>query len=144
VEIFTIGYAGKSAEAFFEVIKANRIDVLLDIRLWNTSQLAGFTKKWDLQYFLRQICDCDYVWASQFAPTPALLDNYKSGNIDWSEYEKIYNDLLNTRNNLEFFKDFHGKRVCLLCAEAMPERCHRRLLAERVTETHKSVCLIHL
>ena len=144
MKIFTIGYAKKSAKTFFEALKANRIDVLIDVRLYNSSQLAGFSKKWDLQYFLQQICNCGYIWAPKFAPTAALLDNYKSGNIRWNEYEKIYNELLNARGGMDFFKDFHGKRICLLCAEATPECCHRRLLAEKIVQVYENVTLTHL
>jgi uncharacterized protein (DUF488 family) len=144
MNIFTIGYAKKSAETFFETVKANHIDVLVDIRLYNSSQLAGFSKSRDLKYFLRQICDCDYIWASIFAPTSSLLDSCKSGHIDWSEYEKGYNELIKVRDGLDFFEDFRDKRVCLLCAEATPEHCHRRLLAERVADVYEGVTVTHL
>jgi uncharacterized protein (DUF488 family) len=144
MHVFTIGYVKKDAQAFFELLKANRIDVLIDVRLYNSSQLAGFSKSRDLKYFLEQICDCGYIWAKHFAPTPELLDGYKSGFIKWSEYEKIYNDLLNTRNNMDFFEDFAGKRICLLCAEATPERCHRRLLAEKIASVCENIQVTHL
>lgn len=144
MHIFTIGYAKKSAKAFFELIKSNHIDVLIDIRLYNSSQLAGFSKSRDLQYFLEQICECGYIWAAEFAPTPALLEDYKNRSIKWSEYEKIYNELLDTREGLDFFKAFYGKRICLLCAEATPECCHRRLLAEKIASLYTNVSVTHL
>ena len=109
--IFTIGYAGKSAEKFFEAIRTNKIDVLIDVRRYNTSQLAGFAKGRDLEYFLSQICNCDYIWATQFAPIAALLDDYKQNRIDWNEYEKIYRKLLDGQD-LRFFEDYANKRIC--------------------------------
>jgi len=144
MEIFTIGYGGKSAKAFFEALKSNRIDILIDVRLYNSSQLAGFCKSRDLEYFLAQICCCEYVWASQFSPTAQLLDNYKSRQITWVQYEVVYNELIDTRDELNFFGNFHSKRICLLCAEATPECCHRRLLAERVAEIYEGVTITHL
>ena len=134
MELLTIGYAKKSAMTFFEMLKNNRIDVLVDIRLYNSSQLAGFTKSKDLKYFARELCGCEYKWAPQFAPTAELLNGYKAGNIDWNEYERIYRQSLDTRGGLDFFDEFDGKRVYLLCAEDKPQRCHRRLLAERVSD----------
>ena len=144
MDIFTIGYTKKSARVFFEALKTNNINVLIDVRLYNSSQLAGFGKSRDLQYFLEQICACGYIWAPQFAPTATLLDSYKSGNIKWSDYEKSYNELLDNRNGLDFFKDFQIKRICLLCAEGTPERCHRRLLAEKIAGVYENVLVTHL
>ena len=144
MELFTIGYTKKSAKMFFDTLKANHINVLIDVRLYNSSQLAGFSKSRDLQYFLEQICNCNYSWAPQFAPTAPLLNGYKDGKISWDEYEVIYNDLLHKRDGLDFFKDFEGKRVCLLCAEETPQRCHRRLLAEKVAGGYENVTVTHL
>jgi hypothetical protein len=73
-----------------------------------------------------------------------LLNSYKDGDTGWSEYEKIFNKLLRTRDGLDFFEDFHGKRVCLLCAEATPDKCHRRLLAEKIAEVYSGVSVTHL
>ena len=142
--IFTIGYAKKSAKKFFEALKSNRIDVLVDVRLYNSSQLAGFSKSRDLQYFLAQICGCEYIWVPQFAPTAQLLDDYKEGRITWVQYEATYNELLAKQGEFNFFGNFHGKRVCLLCAETTAECCHRRLLAERVAIAYKGVSITHL
>ena len=144
MEVFTIGYTQKSAEKFFGLIKSNMIDALIDVRLYNSTQLAGFSKSRDLQYFLEALCDCKYVWAKQFAPSPTLLDNYKKGYIDWPEYESTYNELLYKRDELNFFQVCENKRICLLCAEATPEYCHRRLLAEKIAETFENVTITHI
>ena len=80
-------YAQKTAAKFFELIRTNEIDVLIDVRRYNTSQLAGFAKGRDLEYFLSRICNCAYIWATQFAPTATLLDDYKQNRISWNEYE---------------------------------------------------------
>ena len=141
--IFTIGYAGKTAAKFFELIRMNEIGVLIDVRRYNSSQLAGFAKSRDLEYFLSQICDCGYVWAAQFAPTATLLGDYKENRISWNEYEVIYHKILDGQD-LRFFEDYANKRICLLCAENLPARCHRRLLAERVVAIYPSAEVRHL
>ena len=108
--------------------------MLIDVRLNNQSQLAGFTKGRDLAFFLRKICKCSYSHEIQFAPTKMMLDNYKKQIISWSEYEEEYNQLINRRKVSDIFKDKYRnyERVLLLCSEATSENCHRRLLAEHL------------
>lgn len=144
MEIFTIGYTKKSAQTFFEMISKNHIDILIDIRLYNSTQLSGFCKSRDLKYFLKTICNCDYIAKPEFAPTAELFNNYKKGNISFQEYEVIYNELMRTHMNLDFFRAFPNKRICLMCAEDTPERCHRRLLAEKIADIYKDVVITHL
>jgi uncharacterized protein (DUF488 family) len=143
MNIFTIGYAKKSAKEFFSLICANEIELLADVRLYNSTQLAGFAKGGDLQYFLSKICNCDYVWAKQFAPTPKLLDDYKNNRITWGEYEKTYQSLLDEQD-FGLFAEHLNKQICLLCAEDLPEFCHRRLLAERVSKIYPNMEIKHL
>lgn len=143
MKIFTIGYTKKSAQTFFELVNENQINLLIDIRLYNSTQLAGFSKSRDLKYFLKTICSCDYIAMPEFAPSTALFNNYKKGYINWIEYEKWYNELLLTRN-LDIFNAFRNKRICLLCAEDTPEHCHRRLLAEKLADTFENVEVKHL
>ena len=143
MNIFTIGYTKKSAEKFFELISSNKIDILIDVRRYNSTQLAGFAKGRDLEYFLNKLCNCDYSWEIQFAPTAPLLDDYKNGRITWGEYEVVYKGLLNEQN-LAFFKNFADKRTCLLCAEDLPDFCHRRLLAERIALAYPNTEIKHL
>ena len=114
------------------------------MRLYNSTQLAGFSESRDLQYFLTELCDCGYVWTKQFAPSAALFNDYKSGLVDWPAYEAAYNDLLDRRNQLDFFRLYENRRVCLLCAEESPDCCHRRLLAEKVARKYDGVTITHL
>jgi uncharacterized protein (DUF488 family) len=141
MQIYTVGYAKKSAEEFFELIKQNEIDVLVDVRLYNSSQLAEYAKKADLQYFLGEICDCKYVHTPQFAPTVKLLDDYKNGRTSWAEYEVIYDALV---TDISYFEIFENVRICLLCAEEKPSQCHRRLLAEKIAQNYENVRITHL
>lgn len=144
MKIFTIGYTKKSAQVFFELISENKIDVVIDVRLYNSTQLAGFSKSRDLKYFLKIICNCEYIAAPEFAPTARLFNDYKKGIINWKEYEITYNELMRAHMNLDFFKAFPNKRICLLCAESTPECCHRRLLAEKLADIYENVMITHL
>ncbi len=144
MELFTIGYTKKSAEKFFGIITDNKIEIVADVRLYNSTQLAGFSKSVDLQYFLKKICGCNYIALKQLAPTPSLFEDYKNGKTTWNEYEKIYNKFLDTQANLDFFYAFKNKRICILCAESTPEHCHRRLIAEKVSKTYDNVKITHL
>lgn len=145
MKIYTMGFTQKSAENFFELIKENSIQLLVDIRLNNQSQLAGFSKGRDLVYFLKEICNCQYDHEVRFAPTKEILSAYKKGEIDWAEYEVQYNDLMKKRNALQIFVDKYSKyeSVMFLCSEATPENCHRRLLAEYLAKDIKAE-IIHL
>jgi uncharacterized protein (DUF488 family) len=98
MEIYTIGFAKKKAEEFFGALRRNGIKRLIDIRLNNTSQLAGFTKRDDLQFFLKEICGANYLHEPLLAPTPDILISYKRKKINWQEYEKRFLDLMAERN----------------------------------------------
>lgn len=132
--IYTIGFTQKSSQVFFDLIKNNHINLLIDIRLNNQSQLAGFTKGRDLPYFLEKICDCSYVHELKFSPTKQILDDYKKNIIVWSQYESLYLELIKNRKVEKLFKDkyLNYKNIVFLCSESTPEMCHRRLLAEYI------------
>lgn len=132
MQVYTMGFTQKSAESFFGLIKKNDIQILIDVRLNNQSQLAGFTKGRDLPFFLREISNCLYSHEIQFAPTKMILDNYKKNVICWSEYEVEYKKLIKRIKVSDIFKEKYEKyeKVLLLCSEPTPEYCHRRLLAE--------------
>jgi uncharacterized protein (DUF488 family) len=144
--VYTIGFTKKSASLFFELIKQNHIELLLDIRLNNASQLAGFSKGSDLQYFLKVICGTEYFHCLEFAPTKRLLEDYKNKKISWLEYESGYNSLLDNRGAIDSFIEQFANftRISLLCSEATAEHCHRRLLAEKIQEKFPSVEVVHL
>ena len=68
MRLFTIGFTKKSAEGFFTNLSKAGVKRVIDIRLNNMSQLAGFTKRDDLRYFLRTICNIDYIHLPELAP----------------------------------------------------------------------------
>jgi uncharacterized protein (DUF488 family) len=118
---------------------------LIDVRLNNTSQLAGFAKRDDLQYFLREICQADYVHEPVLAPTPEILDAYKKKSIDWDEYARQYRELLISRKaESAVERSLFDVPAVLLCSEPTAEHCHRRLAAEYLAEHWAQVEVVHL
>ena len=98
ITIFTIGFTGSSAEHFFERLRKASVKKVIDTRLWANSQLAGFAKKKDLPYFLKEIADIDYEYREELAPSDDTLKPFKDNKISWDEYEAQYIDLINHRN----------------------------------------------
>jgi len=146
VEIFTIGFTRTTAEDFFGRLKSNRIERLLDVRLNNKSQLAGFAKRDDLAYFLRQLVDAEYEHAPLLAPTQDILDDFKKRKeMPWEEYEDRFLGLMRERQIEDQLRPSEfSRRTVLLCSEDTPERCHRRLVAEYLRQHWKNVEIIHL
>ena len=132
--ICTMGFSQKNAKTFFESLKTNNVEALIDIRLNNKSQLAGFTKGSDLEYFLPNLCNCEYYHEIDFAPTKEILDSYKDKKTTWLDYENEFIPLIKRRGIKEYFDKKYRKYgcICLLCSEPTPEQCHRRLVAEHI------------
>ncbi len=130
MDLFTIGFAGKSAEQFFTSLMKHGVKKVIDIRLNNASQLAGFTKKNDLKYFLKVIAGIEYEYIPQLAATKEIMDGFRGGKISWEEFKATYLDLLEERQVLTTLKPEDFDRACLLCSEEKPDQCHRKLAAE--------------
>jgi len=145
VVIWTIGFTKRTAEDFFETLRSAEIERLLDIRLNNSSQLAGFTKKEDLKYFLREICRAHYEHEPRLAPTDELLRTYKKERGTWDVYEAGFLALMKSRR-IEAVLDpaSFDRRTVLLCSEFAPDHCHRRLVAEYLARYWPGVQVIHL
>lgn len=144
IQLYTIGFTGKSAEKFFTLLQNNAVKRLVDTRINNTSQLSGFAKAEDLAFFARSVGRIDYKHQLDFAPTKDLLANYRNGKISWSEYEIEYLNLLDVRKiaNKVNIEELHQN--CLLCSEHTPEKCHRRLLAEYFQHRYNDILITHL
>jgi len=143
MKIFTIGFTKSSAERFFERIKRAEAKTLLDVRLNNVSQLAGFAKRDDLRYFSREICRIPYQHEPQLAPTKPMLDLYKKGKGKWEDYETSFLSLMEQRH-IEKLDKSRIDGACLLCSEDTPHQCHRRLVAEYLRAKWGEVEIIHL
>jgi len=145
MKLCTIGFTKKTARQFFEILRRAGVKKLVDIRLNNRSQLAGFTKKEDLEYFLQTICGASYHHLPALAPTQDILDDLKKRNGTWSQYEERFQKLMRERGAIEKLeKEFLEEPSCLLCSEATAEHCHRRLVAEAIKRRWPELEIVHL
>lgn len=144
MKIYTIGFTKKTAEEFFEALRTSGAKRLVDVRLNNVSQLAGFAKKQDLAYFLKTICSMDYVHLPVLAPTPDILDQYKKQKGNWQVYEREFLDIIRKREIEKAVSQDVLADSCLLCSEDKPDHCHRRLVAEYLKEHWGDVEILHL
>lgn len=144
IHIFTIGFTQKSASDFFSALTNHGVRTVIDTRLNNVSQLSGFTKKNDLSFFLKEIANIKYIHSLDAAPTKEMLDDYKKKRISWIEYEKKFIDLITRRRIEQKIERESLDNSCLLCSELKPHYCHRRLVAEYLSEKLDNLEIHHL
>ena len=144
MRLFTIGFTKKSARRFFELLRKSGAKRVVDVRLNNVSQLAGFAKKDDLAYFVKEICGMEYVHLPELAPTQEMLDEYKKRRGDWKTYETRFLALMKQRRIEETLPRKAIADGCLLCSEDKPHHCHRRLVAEYLKQHWGDVEINHL
>lgn len=144
MRVYTIGFTKKSAGEFFELLRESGAKRLVDVRLSNISQLSGFAKRDDLEYFLDKICRMKYHHLPELAPTRDMLDAYRREHKNWETYESQFLALLTQRR----VEKMGIKRIisnsCLLCSEDTPEHCHRKLVAKYLQRHWGNVEIIHL
>lgn len=144
ITLFTIGFTRKNARSFFSLLTKAGVKKVIDVRLNNASQLAGFAKGEDLEYFLREIADIDYVYRPDLTPTKQLLDDYREKRTGWPGYEERFSQLLEERRPETMMTPSDLDHACLLCSEATAEQCHRRLVAEYLAEKLGNLDIRHL
>jgi uncharacterized protein (DUF488 family) len=144
MKIYTIGFTKKSAESFFTKLRSAGVKRLIDVRLNNVSQLAGFSKRDDLRFFVREICKADYLHLLDLAPTQDILDPYKKEKGGWGVYERAYLDLISKRKIERNLPSGLFEDACLLCSEDKPHHCHRRLAAEYLKSKWEDVQIEHI
>ncbi|MCK7476957.1 MAG: DUF488 domain-containing protein [Candidatus Moduliflexus flocculans] len=144
LRLFTIGFTKNPAETFFTLLKEAAVKRVLDIRLNNVSQLAGFAKRDDLRFFLKAVCGMDYLHLPELAPTQEILDAYKKSKKSWSLYERDFLELISRRQIEKSYREISIHYGCLLCGEEIPDLCHRRLVAEYLIEKWGDVEVTHL
>src|SRR5258706_4337772 len=144
MKVFTIGFTKKPAREFFDKLRRPGLARLIDVRLNNVSQLAGFSKRDDLRFFCQSILSIEYRHLPELAPTQEMLDEYKKKAGDWLDYETKFLTLMSERN----VEDNIAKELidggCLLCSEPTPENCHRRLVAEYLKRKWGDVEIEHI
>jgi uncharacterized protein (DUF488 family) len=143
-KLYTIGFTKKTARQFFELLKKHDVKKIIDIRISNSSQLAGFAKGVDLEYFASEICGMGYAHILDFAPTKELLSDYQNKKIDWDEYKKVYRSIIIERQVLQKYcmEDFDN--ACFLCSEPTEEHCHRKLLVDFFKEKYSDIIICHI
>jgi len=144
IKLYTIGFTGKPAEKFFGLLKNAGIKKIVDTRINNVSQLAGFAKGPDLKFFVKEIGNMAYEHNIDLAPTKELLSRYRDKEMTWEEYEVQYLNLLDMRKIAQKLDLGKLHENCLLCSEHTPEKCHRRLLAEYLKHVKNEIEIIHL
>lgn len=143
MKIFTIGFTKTSAEHFFNRLKQSGARTIIDVRLNNVSQLAGFAKRDDLRYFAHEICGMRYEHLPVLAPTKSMLDGFKKKGGSWDAYAQQFITLMRERR-IEALDRGALSGACLLCSEDKPHVCHRRLVAEYLREEWGDVQIEHL
>ena len=146
MKLYTVGFTQKSAETFFTLLRANGIRKLVDIRINPHGQLSGFARQEDLPYFLRLLADgCRYQHLPVLAPTRDLLKEYRADG-DWGRYTERFEQLMDERGIPALLDraEFEDGPCVLLCSEATPGQCHRRLVAERLAAAWPGVEIVHL
>lgn len=145
MEVYTIAFTQRAAAEFFGALKSAGVKRLLDVRLNNTSQLAGFSKRDDLAFFLKEICGAEYLHEPLLAPTQELLDGYKKHNGNWDEYERRFLELMADRRIEERLdRVLLETPTALLCSERTADRCHRRLVVEYLDAKWGGISAVHL
>lgn len=142
--LYTIGFTKTTAESFFLRLSKAGVKKVVDVRLNNVSQLAGFAKKNDLQYFLKAICEIDYEHRPELAPTQDILDAYKKHRGDWAIYEQQFLKLMTRRKIENTIPRSAIDEACLLCSEDKPHHCHRRVVAEYLKDRWGDLDIVHL
>ena len=144
MRLLTIGFTKKPAQRFFAMLRSAGVKRVVDVRLNNVSQLAGFAKRDDLAWFLREIGGIDYTHVPALAPTQALLSDYRKAKVDWPTYEQRFLEIMRERRIEETLDRALLDDGCLLCSEDQPHHCHRRLVAEYLRERWGNVDVVHL
>lgn len=144
IQLFTIGFTQKTAQQFFDTLVQAGVTRVIDTRLNNVSQLAGFAKRNDLEYFLQKIGGIEYVHRLELAPTKDILDAYKKQKGDWLTYERSFLQLMRDRQIETTLSPDLVQGACFLCSEAKPHHCHRRLVAEYLQDQWGNLTIEHL
>jgi uncharacterized protein (DUF488 family) len=144
VQLFTIGFTKKSAAEFFGTLRDAGVLRVVDVRLNNVSQLAGFAKKQDLSFFLDQIASIGYEHVPLLAPTQELLDRYRKHGVAWQEFERSFITLMRERRVESAPEASLRDRDCLLCSEVEADHCHRRFVADYLAPRYPNLTVVHL
>lgn len=145
--IYTIGSNRKSAETFFELLRRNDVRFLLDIRLRNSSQLAGFAKGNDLEYFTGRILGIGYRHDVRFAPDEGLFEVRKSKGLNMEQFALKFWETLEERDMKQVLLDEYAgvmDGICLMCSEEDHRECHRSVVAGYISDVFGGTEVVNL
>ena len=134
MDVTTIGFTKTTAENFFRRLKSAGVKRVIDVRLHNTSQLAGFAKADDLPFFLSELCGADYVHEPLLAPTEEIMTAFKKQKGDWNVFRESFLGLMADRKIENQLKGEAFDGSCLLCSEDKPHQCHRSLVVDYLND----------
>jgi len=145
MKLYTVGFTQKSAEQFFNLLQSSGVQCLIDARLRPGGQLSGFAKRDDLRFFLDRLIGCGYEHLPELAPGDDFLAAYRKDH-NWMRYAEKFEALMDARDIPTRLDRtlFQRQACCLLCSEPKPDRCHRRLVAERIARSWPDVEVVHL
>ena len=138
--LYTIGYSGKSEAEFYEILRTHKVSRIIDVRRFKTSKYVPFANGENLS----RKCKDKYVAIPDVAPEKSLLLQWQNGDIAWSYYERTYLEFLQLISAQNFFTEEILDNACLLCMEASPSQCHRKLLAQYLANYFPSLKIEHL
>lgn len=144
MRVFTLGFTEKTAEKFFELLKASGATKVIDIRINRVSQLAGFAKEQDLRFFIPKLTGVEYLVREDLAPSKELLASYRDGSLEWNEFAEKYQELLEEREVPQKLSEYEFADAVLLCSENEPYKCHRTLIAQLLVEKYPNIEIINL
>ena len=144
--VYTIGYQKKPLSIFINQLRDVEVDAVIDVRLRNTSHLAGYTKKDTLEFLLTEGFGIAYEHHPELAPTDELFDTYRCGNLTWPLYEAAIGALLKSRRAEGLARDLYNRhnRPCLLCSEPTADQCHRSIITAYWSEHIPNLTVAHL
>ena len=143
-KLYTMGYTQKTAEKLFNLLSEHEIKRLMDIRLHNNTQLAGFTKQNNFKYFIERLSDIEYRHIPLMAPSKDIFDDYMKNGLEWEGYELRFKRLIDQRKIEQLINEDEIDGACMLCCEPEATNCHRRLVAEYLQNYFKNIEIIHL
>jgi uncharacterized protein (DUF488 family) len=143
--LYTIGFARRTAAEFFGALREAGVKRCIDVRISNTSQLAGFTKRGDLPFFLNELCGTEYIHEPLLSPTLNLMRGFRKGTAGWADYERAFLDLIAERQiEARLDRNVFDVPTVLLCVETTAEHCHRRLIVEYLQGKWGDLTVEHL
>ncbi|MDX6479944.1 MAG: hypothetical protein QOG85_454 [Gaiellaceae bacterium] len=143
--VATIGFGRKGAERLIELLNSAGVTIVVDIRRRPDGPLSGYARQRDLPFILR-LSGIEYTHRPELAPPTELLDRYREEK-DWDAYVPVFEELvLQSAEAKAAMKDVLALPgvPALLCVEPTPEKCHRRLIVERMNDELGPIEIVHL